>query len=359
MLHVDLPPTSKGGVAHQVSRLANNLSRRGHDVVILSTTEGPPTASYNVKKLGSNWPLVSTRLGRLVATPLLFAQQDFSQFDVVHAHGDDHLISTNTPLVRTFYGAAAAEARHATGRPRRWAQQLIARREKNSRARATVTVGISRTTLRDIGPLDAVVPCGADTNLYRPGTKNEVPTVLFIGTLEGRKRGQLLVDAFLREVRPVLPAAQLWMVMDEVVRGDGITSYARPTDDELASLLRAAWVYASVSSYEGFGVPIIEAMASGTVVVATDSSGSRELLEGGDLGLLLAEEELGEELVRLLLQPDRRSHFELRPREVAVSEYDWDNVTGRYEELYELAIRSKRSTRVARADEVGGNAAAC
>ena len=65
-------------------------------------------------------------------------------------------------------------------------------------------------------------------------------------------------------------------------------------DAELASLYRRAWAYVTPSTYEGFGLPYLEAMACGTPVVATPNPGSVEILDHGKYGVLAADEEFGE-----------------------------------------------------------------
>jgi glycosyltransferase involved in cell wall biosynthesis len=72
------------------------------------------------------------------------------------------------------------------------------------------------------------------------------------------------------------------------------------SDAELADLYRRAWIYASPSTYEGFGLPYLEAMACGTPVVATANPGSDELLDAGHYGLVPADEDFGRVVSDLL-----------------------------------------------------------
>jgi glycosyltransferase involved in cell wall biosynthesis len=72
------------------------------------------------------------------------------------------------------------------------------------------------------------------------------------------------------------------------------------SDAELADLYRRAWIYTSPSTYEGFGLPYLEAMACGTPVVATANAGSDELLDAGHYGLLPADEDFGRVVSDLL-----------------------------------------------------------
>jgi glycosyltransferase involved in cell wall biosynthesis len=71
------------------------------------------------------------------------------------------------------------------------------------------------------------------------------------------------------------------------------------SDAELASLYRRAWVYASPSTYEGFGLPYLEAMACGTPVVASENPGSVDVLAGG-CGVLPTDDDFAGAIASLL-----------------------------------------------------------
>jgi glycosyltransferase involved in cell wall biosynthesis len=73
-----------------------------------------------------------------------------------------------------------------------------------------------------------------------------------------------------------------------------------------AALYRRAWVFASPSTYEGFGLPYLEAMASGTPVVATPNVGSVEVLDGGRFGCLADDETFAQCICELLGDGGRR-----------------------------------------------------
>jgi len=174
---------------------------------------------------------------------------------------------------------------------------------------------------------------GVDLARYRPGRKDPAPTVLFVGTYRRRKRGKLLMEVFEREIRPAFPDAVLWMVCSDAPEAPGVEILGRLSDDELADRYRRAWAFCLPSSYEGFGVPYIEAMASGTAVVATPNPGAMEILDGGRLGVVCDPADLGGSISNLLAEPNRRDVLETSGLDAA-RQYDWNEVAARYIDIY-------------------------
>ena len=208
----------------------------------------------------------------------------------------------------------------------------------------TSTVLVSANTRRWLPWVRTVIPNGVDLRRFHPGSARPHPSILFVGTYLRRKRGELLADAFEREVRPALPERELWMVCEDApARPASRCSAASPTTSSPTSIGRA-WVFCLPSSYEGFGIPYIEAMASGCPVVATRNPGAVEVTRNGELGLLVKEESLGDAIVALLQSPEERERL-ARAGLRASARYGIGAVAAAYEEIYS-ALLLQRTERV-------------
>ena len=123
-----------------------------------------------------------------------------------------------------------------------------------------------------------VIPNGVADAFSPDGPAEDGDYVLAVATLEPRKNLPRLAEATRRlgvELR--VAGAPGW---GRVELGSGVLRLGRPSDEELARLYRGARCLAYPSLYEGFGIPILEAMASGTPVV-TSRGGATEEVAGG------------------------------------------------------------------------------
>lgn len=336
------PGRKPGGVDVLVERLVAQLVRRGHEVRTYSYSPPPDGFAGRHEQLRPP-SLAHRRLGRLIIVPALLNGLDTRGLDVLHLHGDDWFyVRRRLPTVRTFYGSALEEARSATRWRRRASQAAVFGLELIAARLATATYGLIPGDGSRYGERGAL-GCGVDPPPDPAPDRSAAPTVLFVGTWEGRKRGRFLAEVFTSHVLPVLPDAQLWMVSDTVCPGPGIRAYQCPSDAELLDLYRRAWAFCLPSTYEGFGIPYLEAMSAGTPVVATPNPGARHLLDGGRAGELVADPDLGGALVRVLSDPEYRQRLAERGRERA-REFTWTAVVDAHERAYDDAIGRWRAS---------------
>lgn len=338
MTHVDLPNETKGGVAYQAHYMSNALVERGHDVTMFSFSPWFDECKYKVEQLGPR--RLPARLQSFEFAGAL-GRTDFSEFDVVHTHGDNYLMRGAHPQVRTFHGSAQDEAASSTSLKRRLYQSVMARLERSGAKVADACVGISGTTRSRIAAISQIIPCGVDTSNFVPGNKSATPSLLFVGALHGRKRGDLLAQLFQDVVRPAVPDAELWTVSDLPLEGDGVVNHGRVSLQELTRLYQEAWVFCLPSTYEGFGVPYIEAMASGTAVVASPNPGAVEVLQDGASGMLPRDANLADAICQLLTDDNLRASFIAKGLERS-KDFSWTAVTEQYEAVYRSVITTAR-----------------
>jgi len=337
-----LPSGSKIGVGYQVHYLANEFIKRGHDVTVFSQTGRSEDSLYDVvvvpprkrlRTFGYAWDLRGC---------------DFTKFDVLNAHGDDWFLwGCKRPRhIHTFHGSCFAEMLHAKGLRAKARMGALALCEYNSCFLPDELVAVSENTRKHIPMVKRVIPNGVDLTAFAPGDeKSASPSLLFVGTMTNRKRGAMLLDIFRREIQPRVPGAEFWAVCEEPVSGGGVRWFGRVSQEKLTDLYRQAWVFCLPSTYEGFGVPYIEAMASGAPVVASPNLGAREVTQEGRAGLIARDAELGETIVRVLKDAALREQLSAAGLRRSL-DFGWDRVCSLYEALYAplTAVRQESPT---------------
>jgi glycosyltransferase involved in cell wall biosynthesis len=339
----------RGGIERAAHTLADGLARRGHEVTVFTHDPKPADAAYEVAPLP--WKsFVETWLGRRITMGylgnVLMLLPDYREYDAVIAHGDSLLAPLlRRPVLRVMHGSALGEARSASSFGRFLLQLGVYGQELLTAFIQHGVVAVSHSTTRDNPFVGYVIPHGVDETIFTdwPREKTSEPSVLFVGTLEGRKRGRLLLDGFNTTIRAMHPTATLTIVGPAGPDSPGVRYLTGVCDVELASLYRRAWVYASPSTYEGFGLPYLEAMACGTPVVASSNPGSIEVLENGSCAVMPSDEEFAGAVASLLGDRSRREALAAKGLERA-AEYSLTKMLGAYEEqLFELTRVYERS----------------
>jgi phosphatidyl-myo-inositol alpha-mannosyltransferase len=334
----------RGGIEQVAHDLANALVDRGHSVTVFTYDPRPRDARYDTaplpfRNLVMSW--AGRRLTMGYAGNLLALAPDYSSFDAIVAHGDSLLLPlARKPLVRVMHGSALEEARSATSFGRKLLQGGVYVQELLTAMLQRGTVGVSENTRASNRFVRRVIPDGIDLSLFRPdpAARSARPSILFVGAMGGRKRGAWLLDRFVQDIRPRCPDAELHMVTAAGPLTDGVvyhTGVDRPT---LAHLYQQAWAYASPSSYEGFGLPYVEALACGTPVVATPNPGSREVLAEGRYGRLVSDQAFASTVCSLLENESERAAL-ARDGLRRAAEYDIAASAEAYEQLIEELVR--------------------
>jgi glycosyltransferase involved in cell wall biosynthesis len=316
---------------------ANAYVKAGHQVTMFSPYDIPAADTlYEMRAIPIG---IRNRTFRFAWN---IGKQDFSGFDLIHAGGDDYwLLGKKRPYhVRTMMGSCMKEMLNT----KRWRQKirmfLLGVSEFAICFVADQVICISHNTLRDVPLADGVIWSGVDLDTFVPGkSKSPHPSILFVGVLNSRKRGAELLEIFQTQIRPQIPNAELWIVReDKIIDSPGVHSLGGVSLEKLVELYQNAWVFCLPSSYEGFGVPYIEAMASGTAVVAAPNVGALEVLEKGRYGVIADLPELGDALLNLLQNPEERAKWVEIGLERAQT-FSWENSVQEYLHLAQKQIK--------------------
>lgn len=255
------------------------------------------------------------------------------------------------PRQRVYFGLVTRALRRATA---------IVTVSECSRRDLVRTVGVPAERVfvvenavpDDLRPVRAPAALAAVRARYGLGER----LVLYLGANDLRKNLDRLIRAYaglpprLRDAHQLVIAGRQWphdhplypdprRVVRELGLGDRVVFTGGIPEADKAALLSAATVFAFPSLYEGFGMPVLEAMACGTPVLTANGSSLPEVT--GDAAVLVdptSVEEIGRGLADLLDSPERRRSLSERGIERA-RRFRWADVADRTVEVYRRACR--------------------
>ncbi|MDO5080978.1 glycosyltransferase family 4 protein [Buchananella hordeovulneris] len=357
-----------GGVQFHVRDLAEELGKRGHTVSVLApvddATESYPwlvdagrsvAVPYNGSVARLNFGVRATR-----AVNRWLEQGDF---DIVHIHepitpsiGILALRAVTGPVVGTFHTAMD------TSRARQLATPLVAPLMEKFGARIAVSAEARRTLIQYQGGDAAIVPNGVVVDDFASaallpawqGTPQR-PVVAFLGRLDEPRKGLAVLAGAIEPVLRTHPTTRFLIAgrgQASEIRaalgrwGDNVEFLGGITDAEKAALLKGADLYiAPQTGGESFGIVLVEAMAAGTLVVASDIAAFSAVLGDGRYGLLFSTGDsaaLARQIQAALT--DRPGSAKLASAgQVAAGQYDWSVVTTKVLDVYELAIQAHQT----------------
>jgi phosphatidylinositol alpha-mannosyltransferase len=355
-----------GGVVGQVHGLSRALRELGHQVTVLgpddpprvSRGEGVAGPAPDVFVIGRPTELRSNgSVAPVTISPrAAWRAERFVRrgaFDVLHLHEPlapvasyGFMVRPPVPMVGTYHRAGVS----------RWVpllKPLVWLVGWRMQVRVAVSEAARETALRSSRGDYEVLFNGIDMERFAsaPPVPTDRPTVLFVGRHEARKGLEVLLEAFARLERPAL----LWVAGDgpltEVLRrrhpeSDRVKWLGTLSDEEVAARLAGADVLCAPSLHgESFGMVVLEGMAAGCVVVASDIEGYRSAAGGhavlvppGDVTAW--SRALGAALADVAEGSGCASSDALKAAEAHARDWSMESLAERYVEVYERAIRA-------------------
>ncbi len=358
--------TWPGGVTIHVSQLSRELGRSGHEVQILA----PHSPSRECQDqdllvpLGRSVPLPSNGSIARVSLSLWLARRirallEREQYDIIHLHEPmapilplTVLEYSNSVNVGTFHACRNRQHLYKMSRPviKRW------------RSRLHGSIAVSPAAMRYVSgafPGDyEIIPNGIDVDHFSqraipwPQYQDGKTNLIFVGRLEKRKGLRYLLEAYGRlkwdmpdlrlvVVGPGNPDKDSYHVLSSQNLQD-VEFVGRVPYEDLPRYYASADIFCSpATGGESFGIVLLEAMAAGKPVVASDIEGYRGVMQHGQQGLLFQNknvESLATQLETLIRDPEQRRSMGEHGRATA-RRYRWQVVARRVEQYYEQCIQ--------------------
>ena len=373
-----------GGVQIHAIDLCEELARRGHEVSLIGP--GGPDAEVPdfVDVGGGSIPIpYNGSVARLAFGPSTWRHLgrwiQKHDFDVVHIHEPNSpsysmitLAKADGPIVATYHASASESLVLRVFLP------ILRPFLERIQGGIAVSEEARRWQVEMLSGDPVLIPNGVDTGTYRsatpmPGLDPDRPRVMFLGRYTEPRKGFPLLLKALPTVLKEIPDLEVVVVgggeVDELRQmlrkarvsfvegiGDGADSAAtvrilgRLSEADKAAALAASDVYVAPNTGgESFGIVLVEAMAAGAAVVASDIPAFTAVSDHGHAGRLFANGS-HRDLARVISEVlgDDEERESLIERGVARSrDFDWERVTTQVERVYEAVVTPGRKVRKA------------
>jgi len=268
-------------------------------------------------------------------------QTRLGTLDAVHYALTVPVPRVKTPTVVTLHDVQHRDLPDFFGPGRRSFRRIAYDRAARAAMAVIVTSEFVRRRALELLELDPtrlhVIPLAIDHTVFRPGAEEREPFLLYPARAWPHKNHARLFEAFasLRRTRPRLRLVLTGGGLERLgPLPDGVERLGVVPAEELASLYRRAACLVFPSLYEGFGLPPLEAMASGCPVAAARAGAIPEVC--GDAAVLFDPSDAESIVAGVLEAVERADELHERGRARA-AEFTWEETAGRHEDVYRTA----------------------
>lgn len=361
-----------GGVTSHISSLERYLTRMGHEVkVIAPASKEVPIFGDRFIPIGKPRPIPSSGSVIRVSISLHLAPAikeviTREKFDIVHLH-EPFMPMLCTAVLR-FSDATNVGTFHAwDGKPgynwgRPISSWMIKRRLHKLHGRIAVSNMAMAYALRYIPGDYTIIPNGIDVERFSPDVApieefcDGKQNILFLGRLERRKGAIYLIKAY-HEVKKQIPNSRLIIAgpgtrlrkpYEKWIRNQGLedvvfTGYV--SEEDKPRYFKTADVYCSpATSRESFGIVLLEAMAVGKPVVASNIDGYSSVITHGQDGLLVPPRDTGsltQTLISILSDKKLQQKLSKKAR-LTAENYSWERIAQRVNDYYNKVLDELR-----------------
>lgn len=361
---------ARGGVNEHVNQLDHQFRALGHETRILAATssEAGEKDDGHVYQLGTSIPIPSNgSTARVTLSPFILnkvrAFLEKERFDIVHLHEP---LAPMLPLACLFYSDAVNVGTFHAARSFNFWYHYTKVILDLFVERLDLRIAVSPTAREFIDmhfPSDyEIVPNGIDLERFNPQLdpiaqfQDSRKNILFVGRYDEPRKGFNYLVRALPSVRKQFPKVRVIVVgkgnverryrMLEHYGLRDVVFVGAVRDEDLPRYYRTADVFVAPSTgRESFGLILLEAMASGATVVASNIPGYAAVLNNGEVGVLVEpkdEDELALALVRTLADTELRNRLRIAGLE-HVKQFGWPRIASRIIELYESKLAEPRT----------------
>lgn len=362
-------PPHLGGMENVVKEISENLAKKGHQVTVFTSDIGCKEYKLVSTENLEIYYLNSFEIAHTPIIPSLFSKLlKISKNSIIHLHVAQSFTPEIAGLISKIRGIPFIAHIHIDVGPSGRLgfllplyKKVLLKKVLSSSSKIVVPSGdyVDLVNKKYAISKDKIckVPNGVDLNNFKslPNKQNDPIRLLYVGRLSKQKNIPLLIRTFKIVTEKINKNIELDIVGEGEEKSKIIAMITAENLEKKVNLhgeLRGGRLYEKYSNsdifiltsdYESFGMVLIEAMASGLPIIATNIPALRNVVENNKTGLLVKPEpeDLAKALEKLINDPLLKEKLISNGLE-EVKKYKWDDIAKKFEDIYEEVLNENK-----------------